>query len=104
MIAPLALALGLVLAQGPAFTDAAEGGAMQGLQCTQYRALVSHLELQYGERRVGYGINFTGQILELFAHQDGRSWTILIIWPAGLACIFAEGRDWAAEPAPRNPS
>ncbi len=70
-------------------------------QCWPRAAVVKSLERQYGERPVARGITGIGAVLELFVAPEGRTWTVVINFPNGLACPLATGTAWdRTEPEP----
>ena len=40
------------------------------------------------------------RLVEVFASNNGTSWTIVVTRPDGLSCIVAVGEDWETLPNP----
>jgi len=70
--------------------------------CGPYDALREGLERQYSEVVVGRGVGEGGMLMELFASADGKSWTLIIVHPNGMACFAASGGDWQPVEAVRG--
>jgi hypothetical protein len=110
----LAFALLLTACAGEAPAVTADAPADRALPahpgpCGQRAAVLNHLALQYGERRVARGLSDSGAILEIVASDDGRTWTALLTFPGGragepaLACLLATGSHFELAP-PGRPS
>lgn len=73
-------------------------GHAQGQACMSIPrdALVESLKSKHKEQAVGVGIGNQGQhIVELFASKRG-SFTLIIGFPDGRACMIASGAQWHA--------
>ncbi|NKB48456.1 MAG: hypothetical protein GKS02_03715 [Alphaproteobacteria bacterium] len=57
--------------------------------------VVATLDRDYREVPVAGGIATNGNIIEVFAAPDGRSWTIIVTRPDGMSSIVAEGDGWS---------
>jgi hypothetical protein len=71
-------------------------------QCDGYDRVATLLADTYGEALTGQGIAGGGAILQLFAHPEGDTWSIVVVLPDGQACLMASGKSWetmAATPA-----
>ena len=51
--------------------------AQQIQRCTARADMVAYLAKTYGERPVAIGLTSNGVLLEVLAHPDGRSWSVL---------------------------
>ncbi len=73
-------------------------------RCGQRQSLGETLATARGERPVSLGLDRTGQVVELFASEGGRTWTLLVTRPDGASCIIARGRYWEmlTPPGPRE--
>jgi len=86
----LRLSLFTTLVALVALPGQAEGG------CVDRDWLLSELAAQHRERPVAEGLTADGARLEILASADGKTWTLLVTEPEGLACTLVEGRDWRA--------
>ena len=57
--------------------------------------VVARLKGSYEEAPVAGGIAANGNILEVFAAPEGRSWTIIVTRPDGTSSVLAEGEGWS---------
>ena len=49
------------------------------------------------------GLLGNGWLVEVFASEDGRSWTILVSRPSGISCVMGSGQDWQTMPWQADP-
>lgn len=63
-------------------------------QCNTYKKGRAHLEKTYGEVVVYRGLASNGNLIEVLVSPGGKSWSIIVIFPNGRACITASGEDW----------
>ncbi len=77
----------LVLACAPAV-------ALAQTYCADRGSLVGKLETSYGEAFAGGGMQNASRIVEVWASEDGGTWTILITRADGTSCIMASGTAW----------
>jgi hypothetical protein len=94
------LALPAVLA-GIAFTPAAQAQAPPA-GCLQPKEIAKRLSDQFAERPVAYGMQANGTLMQIFAAEDGSTWTVVMTHPSGVSCIVADGVLW--EPIRKEPS
>lgn len=66
----------------------------QQYPCGPRQTLIETLTQRHGERVVATGLAATGAFVEVLASSDGKTWTVLVVMPSGLACIKAVGTDW----------
>lgn len=79
----------------PLPAHAQEGGAV----CTDDRkAAVAKLAGTYNEAPVNIGLASNGSVIEVFATEDGSTFTIALTWPNGLVCMMAAGENWESVP------
>jgi len=71
----------------------------QQYPCGVRDAIIGSLAQRHGEQVVATGLAATGAFVEVFASPEGKTWTVLVVLPSGLACIKAVGTDWE----PREP-
>jgi hypothetical protein len=62
--------------------------------CASDEAVSKELESRYGEVPVARGLASDGKLLQVFASEDGISWTVVLTRPDGVSCIAATGRFW----------
>ncbi len=49
---------------------------------------------QYGEAPVAMGLVNNGAMIEIFAADDGITWTIVVTMPNRMSRMLVAGRDW----------
>ncbi len=81
---------GLILAA--ALTVPAIGNAQQS--CGQRDAVTNKLQTGYGETFTGGGLRNADSILEVWASEQGGTWTVLMTRADGTTCIMASGTNW----------
>jgi hypothetical protein len=62
--------------------------------CAPDEAVSKQLERGYGELPIARGLASDGKLLQVFASEDGLSWTVVLTRPDGVSCIAASGRHW----------
>jgi hypothetical protein len=62
--------------------------------CASDEAVSKRLESGYGELPIARGLASDGKLLQVFASEDGLSWTVVLTRPDGVSCIAASGRYW----------
>lgn len=65
-----------------------------GQACGEYPEVLSYLKDKYGEQPVGRGLDNGGRMAELFTSREGTTWTLVITYPNGVACLLDAGDDW----------
>ncbi len=66
------------------------------MACGSHASIMIQLDRDYGEVRQGRGL--TGlTILELWVSEATGTWTILDVYPSGMACVKAVGKLWRAD-------
>ena len=79
-------------AMAPAFAQSA---------CLPHGKLVDMLDGRYSEQRIAVGLESNGRLFEIFATDDGSTWTMVVTTPNGAACVVAAGLEWRPDaPAP----
>ena len=71
--------------------------ARQGPPCDERAKVVGRLAKTFAENQKSIGITADGNILEVFASRDG-SWTVLLTFPDGMACLVEHGEEWQNAP------
>ena len=65
--------------------------------CDIHSNMILELDLKYGEGRLGIGMG-RSNLFELWASAETGSWTILEVFPSGMACVRAAGEGWMVDP------
>ena len=69
--------------------------ALAQLLCAPRDAIVEKLKNDYAETPVAHGLmNANDRLLELFASEGGKTWTLLATYPNGESCVVTAGHDW----------
>ena len=76
------------------FLTAATTGASAQSACLPRAKLVDLLGGRYSEQRVAVGLENNGRLFEVFAADDGSTWTMAITTPDGASCVIAAGLEW----------
>ncbi|MFQ5438641.1 MAG: hypothetical protein ACE5DK_07415 [Paracoccaceae bacterium] len=66
----------------------------QQARCAERKVVVERLEQKYGETRRSLGIGRNNAVVEVFASDETRTWTILVSLPNGMSCLVASGESW----------
>lgn len=69
--------------------------------CIPRERAVRELHTKYSETAVAMGISNSGAVVELFATENGSTWTVIVTLPSGLTCALSAGEDW--ETLPKQP-
>lgn len=96
--AALAALLGAVAADAQVPLDSDTTSGLQAVTCAPLDVLAGLARRDFGERRIGQGVNQTGQVVELLASPDGATWSLLVVWPNRHACLLDAGESWIATP------
>lgn len=80
--------IGMIFALNPAHSSP--------VNCTNRTEMVEKLNERFGESRQSIGLTPGGQALELFAHPETGTWTILLSLPNGTSCMMASGHAYQA--------
>jgi len=64
--------------------------------CTKRAEMIENLNVRFGESRQSIGLTPGGQALEIFAHPETGTWTILLTLPNGTSCMMASGHAYQA--------
>jgi hypothetical protein len=70
--------------------------------CLPHGKLVDLLDGRYSEQRVAVGLESNGRLFEIFAADDGSTWTMVVTTPNGASCVVAAGLEWQ-EPEKEEP-
>ena len=62
--------------------------------CMSHGKMVDLLAGRYSEQQISAGLESSGQMIELFATDDGATWTPVMTSPHGVACVVATGLEW----------
>jgi hypothetical protein len=89
MLRALAAAAALMAAF---FMPAAQAHNLPCADADGWRAMLAE---QYGEATVGRGVAGGGEIMfELLTSAEGATWTLLLHFPDGRACLLGNGKAW----------
>ncbi len=83
--------LGLILA---ATVVGAKPTQAQQAHCAPREAIIERLKSGYGEGPAGFGLQSSGQLIEIWAAPGTGTWTVLMSRPDGKTCVVATGTDW----------
>jgi len=76
--------------------------AAQQPPCAPLPVVAQMLEREFNERMVAAARLSSGGTMHVFAAQGG-AWTLVVVSPAGIACIIADGSAWSTlEPVGRK--
>ena len=68
----------------------ADSGNSAGKVCARHDALTKHLSASYAEQPLNLALDANGNMVEVYSSNQG-SWTMVVITPAGVACVVATG-------------
>ena len=57
--------------------------------------LSSTLDQRFAEKSVARGLDANGRMVEIYATDDGATWSMVITTPEGQSCVVASGEAWA---------
>ncbi len=57
--------------------------------------LSSMLGQWLAEKLIARGLSANGRMVEIYATDDGATWTMVVTTPEGQSCIVASGEAWA---------
>lgn len=92
------LALWLALFCG--FNAMAAEPQVPGTNCTGLADARAELKTKWGEELIGRGLMPTGNALAFFSDATGDTFTVLVVFPDGTACVAASGTGWEILPPP----
>ena len=78
-----------------AMTIATQAGA-QASDCAPRAAMIAKLATKYQETRRFVGLTNTG-LIEIFASEERRTWTITFTLPNGIMCMRAVGQAFETD-------
>ena len=55
--------------------------------------MTKHLSVSYAEQPLNLALDANGNMVEVYSSNQG-SWTMVVITPAGVACVVATGEAW----------
>ena len=73
------------------------GLAVAQSTCAPHASMIMKLDMRYGEARLGIGRGGSN-LFEMWANIETGSWTILEVFPSGMACVRAAGEGWTVDP------
>jgi hypothetical protein len=79
-------------------TVAAAATSASAQSCGDREEMVSGLGTLHSERLVAAGLQDERHVVEVWASQDGSTWTILLSRADGVSCIVGAGNAWTSYP------
>lgn len=73
---------------------AANAASARTAACATHEKMSEQLERKNTEIPVALGLAHSGQLVQVFASEDGATWTVVLTRPDGTSCIAAAGRYW----------
>lgn len=70
--------------------------AQQKRNCAPHDTVVQRLADGYGETRQAVGLGAEGAVVEVFASDSSRTWTITVTFPNGATCLVVSGQAYEA--------
>ena len=86
------------LTLGLAILLSTEAPASAQSKCVAHPEVTKQLGSRYSEAPVAMGLANTGGVVEIFAKDDGSSWTMVVTMPNGMSCMMAAGEAWESLP------
>ena len=71
-----------------------------GANCGGLADARAELQTKWGEELIGRGLMPTGNALAFFTDATGDTFTVLVVFPDGTACVAASGTGWEILPPP----
>lgn len=90
----VALSVALTSFAVPCLADEASSGAPP---CAGRHQVVDELKSRFSENTAGVGLTEQGAMIELLTSEAG-SWSLLLNFPDGRACLMATGNNWEGLP------
>ncbi|WP_299370462.1 hypothetical protein [uncultured Tateyamaria sp.] len=76
--------------------------AQQSAPCSPAEVLKDRLTSTYQEHPIWRGMASETQMVTVFAHRDGGSFSIVVTHANGLACLVSAGTGWEAFTLPEE--
>ncbi|MGI9492764.1 MAG: hypothetical protein ACR2QF_10235, partial [Geminicoccaceae bacterium] len=61
---------------------------------------IKNLKGKYQEETVAGGLRADGNLLQVWASPDGKTWTVTVTTPQGITCVMSAGSMWRRSPMP----
>jgi hypothetical protein len=68
--------------------------------CAPYDDVVQQLAERFHEHPVAWGADQRGVVAQIFATDDGKTWTLVFVRSDGVACLVAGGVNWRSQVIP----
>jgi len=68
------------------------------MPCHNATEIAKQLSSKYDEAPVAFGVQSNGNLLQVYASSDKRTWTVVSTTPTGVSCIVAAGKSWESLP------
>lgn len=62
--------------------------------CMPRAEIVARLEHRYQEHQIAAGLTLNDWLIEVWATEDGETWTLLLTQPNGMSCVIGAGTYW----------
>ena len=94
---------GLVAATATALSILPATAQQREPVCGAHDTIVERLKGEFSEKRVGVGLGHDGHLVEVFASEQGKTWSMLVTLPTGKACLVGAGEAWQTPPDSKGP-
>lgn len=64
------------------------------LACDKSERALARLAEKYKEMPEARGITNKGNLAQILAHEDGKTWTFIVTMPNGVSCLLEAGESW----------
>ena len=81
----IALVVALIFFAVPAFAQMA---------CGESKVMTSILKEEHKEQVTGHGQGASGAFVQLYTSEKGKTFSVVVLLPEGIACILISGDDW----------
>ena len=61
--------------------------------CMKHSDLTGVLQ-KHKESQAAIGVASNGNLIQVYATEDGATWSIVMTNPQGVSCVMAVGKDW----------
>jgi hypothetical protein len=68
--------------------------AEEPVACTAMDEIIQTLAQDFAERPVARGLHHDGTLINVFASDGGKTFTVVIAGPGGVGCVVAGGTAW----------
>lgn len=72
--------------------------AQSPMPCGLHKDVVAALAGGFDERAEAMGVTSSGDLLEIFASDEGETWTLVLTRTDGMSCLVFSGQNWMTAP------